>query len=179
MTNFYIVSAGAAATLVGLLFVAVQIGPPLATSGPVGRRHAMARSTFTIFVIVFALSMYLLLPGQPNRARALALLAGSVGGALRAVRTWLPVWRDKVLGRIEFRLWQTAWLLVGPLLTYSYLAQGAIAQLQGDKNGVDNVASGGFILLFIIALRNSWDLLVEAGPREAPPQLSTRAAEKN
>lgn len=65
MSTFYVVSAGAAATLVGLLFVAVQIGPPLVVSGPIGRRHAMARSTFTIFVILFALSMYLLLPGQP------------------------------------------------------------------------------------------------------------------
>lgn len=76
----------------------------------------------------------------------------------------MPVWRDKLHGRIQFRLWQTAWLLLGPLLTYGYLVQGGIAQLQGDRNGVDNVASGGFILLFIIALRNSWDLLVEATP---------------
>lgn len=168
MSTFYAVSAGAAATLVGLLFVAVQIGPPLVVSGPIGRRHAMARSTFTIFVIVFALSMYLLLPGQPARARALALIAGSVGGGVRAIRSWIPVWRDKLHGRIEFRLWQTAWLLIGPLLTYYYLASGAVAQLQGDVNAVDNVAAGGFILLFIIALRNSWDLLVEAGPHSDP-----------
>lgn len=166
MTTFYVVSAGAAATLVGLLFVAVQIGPPLVTTGPIGRRHAIARSTFTIFVILFALSMYLLLPGQPSRARALAVIAGAAVGVVRAIRTWIPVWRDKLLGRIEFRLWQTAWLLVGPILTYSYLVQGGIAQLQGDQNGVDNVAAGGFILLFIIALRNSWDLLVEATPRD-------------
>jgi hypothetical protein len=49
-------------------------------------------------------------------------------------------------------------------LTYYYLASGAVAQLQGDVNAVDNVASGGFILLFIITLRNSWNLLVEAAP---------------
>jgi hypothetical protein len=162
VTDFYIVSAGAAATLVGLLFVAVQIGPPLVGSGPIGRRHAMARSTFTIFVILFALSLYLLLPGTPNRARALALIGGCVGGAVRAVRTWLPVWRDKLQGRIQFRLWQTAWLLIGPLLTYTYLFTGGIAALQGDPKAVDIVASSGFILLFIIGLRNSWNLLVEA-----------------
>ena len=163
MTNFYIVSAGASATLVGLLFVAVQIGPPLVGAGPIGRRHAMARSTFTIFVVLFVLSLYLLAPGLPGSARALVLVGASVGGAARAVFTWIPVWRDKLHGRIEFRLWQTAWLLLGPLLTYGYLIVRGTAQLRGvDPNGVDNAASAGFVLLFVIALRNSWNLLVEA-----------------
>jgi hypothetical protein len=163
VTNFYLVSAGAAATLVGLLFVAVQIGPPLVGSGPIGRRHAMARSTFAIFVILFILSMYLLVPGQPGSARALVLIGAAAGGAVRAVRTWIPVWRDKLQGRIEFRIWQTAWLLLGPVLTYGYLAFRAVGQLRGmDPNGVDNAASAGFVLLFVIGLRNSWNLLVEA-----------------
>jgi hypothetical protein len=166
MTNFYVASSAAAATLVGLLFVAVQIGPPLVGPGPIGRRHAMARSTFTIFVIVFALSLYLIIPGVPSRARALALIGGAIGGAARAVRTWVPVWRDKLHGRIQFRLWQTAWLLLGPVLTYGYLAFRATGELRGvDPGGVDNGASAGFILLFVIGVRNSWNLLVEAnGP---------------
>lgn len=168
MTNFYIVSAGAAATLVGLLFVAVQIGPPLVGAGPIGRRHAIARSTFTIFVILFILSLYLLVPGLPGSARALVLIGASIGGAVRAVRTWVPVWRDKLQGRVEFRLWQTAWLLLGPLLTYGYLVARGIGQLRGvDPNGVDNAASAGFVLLFVIALRNSWNLLVEATTESA------------
>lgn len=163
MTNFYIVSAGAAATLVGLLFVAVQIGPPLVGRGPIGRRHAMARSTFTIFVFLFAMSLYLLIPGIPGSARALVLAGGSFGGAVRAVRTWVPVWRDRVQGRIELRLWQTAWLLLGPLLTYGYLIFRGVGELRGiDPNGVDSAASAGFVLLFVIGLRNSWNLLVEA-----------------
>lgn len=163
MTNFYIVSAGAAATLVGLLFVAVQIGPPLVSAGPIGRRHAMARSTFTVFVFIFALSLYLLIPGIPESARAFVLVGGSVGGAARAVRTWLPVWRDKLQGRIELRLWQTAWLLLGPLLTYGYLVFRGVSEIRGvDPNGVDSATSAGFVLLFVVGLRNSWNLLVEA-----------------
>jgi hypothetical protein len=170
VTTFYVVSAGAAATLVGLLFVAVQIGPPLVQSGPIGRRHAMARSTFTVFVVLFVLSLYLLLPGIPSAARAGAVLAGSIGGAGRAIRAWIPVWRDKLQRRVQFRLWQTAWLLIGPVLTYAYLTFRAIGELRGvDPNGVDNGASAGFILLFLIALRNSWNLLVEAGPHPDPP----------
>ena len=127
MTTFFAVSAGAAATLVGLLFVAVQIVPPLVSSGPIGRRHAMARSTFTIFGVIFGLSLYFLAPGASLKARATAAIIASAAGSIRAVRTWLPVWQDKLEGRIEFRLWQTAWLLLGPVLAYAYLIARATA----------------------------------------------------
>lgn len=170
MATYYVVCAGAAATLVGLLFVAVQIGPPLSGVGPVRRRHAMARSTFTIFAIIFALSLYSLTPFNNPGGRALVALAAAGTGTVRAVLTWIPVWRDKLQGRIEFRLWQTAWLLVGPLLAYGYLALGASRQLGStDPSLLDNTAAGVFILLFVIGLRNSWNLLVEGTQETTKP----------
>ena len=163
MTNFYLASSAAAATLVGLLFVAVQIGPPLIGAGPIGRRHAMARSTFTIFAILFALSLYLLLPNQPSNVRALVVIAAAAAGAFRAIRTWIPVWADKLQGRVEFRLWQTAWLLVGPLVAYALLALAGLQQLRSaDPAVLDQGGVGWFIMLFLIGVRNSWNLLVEA-----------------
>jgi hypothetical protein len=162
VTNFYIVSAGAAATLVGLLFVAVQIGPPLQVSGAIGRRHAMARSTFTIFAVLLALSMFLLLPYIPSGARALVVLAAALVGAVRAIMTWVPVWADKLQGRVQFRLWQTAWLLLAPLVAYGFLALAAVEQTQtSDPTALDKGVAGWFIALFIIGVRNSWNLLVE------------------
>jgi len=86
MGAFYGIAAASAGTLVGLLFVAVQIGPPLVGAGPIGRRHAMARSTFAIFTIVFALSLYLLLPDQPPRVRALVVIAATSDPAPGSVR---------------------------------------------------------------------------------------------
>jgi len=167
VTNFYLASSAAAATLVGLLFVAVQIGPPLIGAGPIGRRHAMARSTFTIFAILFALSLYLLLPNQPSNVRALVVIAAAAAGAFRAIRTWIPVWADKLQGRVEFRLWQTAWLLVGPLVAYALLALAGLQQLRSaDPAVLDQGGVGWFIMLFLIGVRNSWNLLVEAN---APP----------
>jgi hypothetical protein len=167
LTTFYAVSAGAAATLVGLLFVAVQIGPPLVGAGPIGRRHAMARSTFAIFATLFALSLYFVLPDQSSHTRALVVIAAAAVGAFRAIRTWLPVWADKLHGRVEFRLWQTAWLLVGPLVSYAFLALAGLRQLgSADPTVLDTAAVGWFIVLFLIGVRNSWSLLVEAN---APP----------
>jgi UDP-N-acetylmuramyl pentapeptide phosphotransferase/UDP-N-acetylglucosamine-1-phosphate transferase len=163
VTTFYAVCAGAAATLVGLLFVAVQIGPPLVRSGPVGRRHAMARSTFAVFATIFGLSLYLLVPNQPSRTRAIVAIAVCALGVVRSIRTWIPVWRDKLQGRIEFRLWQTAWLLIGPVLAYADLAKAAVTELGSPHTHVlDTAARLVFIVLFAVALRNSWNLLVEA-----------------
>jgi hypothetical protein len=105
---------------------------------------------------------------MPPESRGLAALGGSVGGVVRSVRTWLPVWRDKLQGRIEFRLWQTAWLLVGPVLLYAYLAFEAIrVALSADPRILDYASAVTFILLFIVGLRNSWNLLVEATNRPA------------
>ena len=176
MTTFYVVSAGAAATLVGLLFVAVQIGPPLVGAGPIGRRHAMARSTFAIFAILFALSLYLILPGQSSQTRALVVIAAAAIGAFRAIRTWMPVWAEKLHGRVEFRIWQTAWLLVGPLVAYALLALAGVRQLgSADPMVLDLDGAGWFIMLFLIGVRNSWELLVEAG--DPPPRPSPARGE--
>jgi hypothetical protein len=159
--TFYEVCAGASATLVGLLFVAVQIGPPLRTPGHVSPRHAIARSTFTVFSTIVILSLLYIVPETPDRFRAIVTIVAGVVGISRSVRTWLPVWRDKFAGRIEFRLWQTAWLLIGPVITYGVLGWGAIRQLQESKHVLAVNTGFAFVLLFVIGLRNSWNLLVE------------------
>jgi hypothetical protein len=46
----------------------------------------MARSTFSIFATLFALSLYLVLPDQSSRVRALVVIAAGVVGAYRTIR---------------------------------------------------------------------------------------------
>jgi hypothetical protein len=160
--TFYIVSATCAATLVGLLFVAVHIGPPLTTPGRTNPRHAIARSTFTVFAVVFMLSLLFAVPNITLRARAFAAIAAALGGCARAIRTWLPVWSDRFAGRIEFRLWQAVWLLVAPVLAYAFLASGAVRTLVSvDRRVFDLNVGYAFVALIVIGLRNSWNLLVE------------------
>ncbi len=164
--TFYVVAAGTAATLVGLLFVAVHIGPPLATPGRTNPRHAIARSTFTVLAVVFVLSLLYIVPQTSVRFRAMISIVAAVIGVVRSVRTWGPVWRDKFAGRIEFRLWQTAWILVGPVAAYALLVLGAVRQLAGHGGVLDVNTGFVFILLFVIGLRNSWNLLVEGATSE-------------
>ena len=68
---------------------------------------------------------------------------------------------------MQFQIWQTAWLLLGPLIAYAFLVLAGVEQLQvTDPTALDKGAAGWFIALFVIALRNSWNLLVEANSAE-------------
>ena len=103
----------------------------------------------------------MLLPGLDHGARGLALLllAGIGGG--RAVLTWLPVWRGPAQRQGE-RIGQTVWLLVGPLLAYATLIANALAITTTEPAAYAQTGVGLTLLgLFVIALRNSWNLLFE------------------
>ncbi len=162
MTTFYAVSAGAAATLVGLLFVAVQFGLPAVSSKVFQHRQAIARSTYLVFFLLFVLSLVLLIP-DPPAFQAQIVIAAAIIGVIRAVRAWIPVWRAMAQRRIEARIWQTAWHLIGPVTAYAGLIRVAVEQLSSRESTLlAHGASYVFIFLFIIGIRNSWDLLFEA-----------------
>ena len=117
---FFSITATSAATLVGLLFVAVQLTPAGTSPSLLLRRHAMARSTYTLFAVLFALSLFFLF-GAPTGEQADVLIVAAVLGIFRTVWTWWPVWAEMVHGRVEARIWQTAWLLIVPVLGFIYL----------------------------------------------------------
>lgn len=87
--------------------------------------------------------------------------------------TWLPVWRSILQGRHE-RLWQTAWVLIAPLLAYRSLARAGWASHSGsDLQNEQYPIAYTIVGLFSIALRNSWSPLFELtyerkqkGPRQ-------------
>ena len=61
-----------------------------------------------------------------------------------------------------------AWLLIGPLVAYALLALAGFQQLRSaDPMALDKGGVGWFIMLFVIGVRNSWNLLVEANVASA------------
>ncbi len=112
-STFYLATGGAAATLLGLLFIAVQFNIDTFVLDPGNKWRALARSTFSMFTILFFLPLLLLVPGTDPSGQGIVLLGAAGYGAIGAVLTWLPVWRSIFQGRRE-RLWQTAWLLIAP-----------------------------------------------------------------
>ena len=154
---FFATSAGSAATLLGLLFVATQLHIDVFTD-PKNRWAALAGSTLTLLSTDFALSLFFLMPGIPSRARGevIAIIVAFV--LWRTVRIWWPVVRLTEQGR-RARLAQSFWLLVIPFIAYGYLTAGAIQLLIGQSDALLTVGSA-FLTLFAVALRNAWRLVL-------------------
>lgn len=161
-TSFYMASAGASATLVGLLFIGVQFNIEHFMGDPSDRWNAVARSTFEIFAIVFLVSLFFLIPGLDDTLRATGLLIAVGGGAVRAIATWRPVMPSiRHLARSGL-LGQTFWLLISPLIAYFIFTETAGAYLVANSPTLNqtNVALA-MLALFTICLRNSWRLLFD------------------
>ena len=160
-SNFYMASAGASATLLGLLFVAVQINIGPLTAEPTSRWRALAASTFYNYTLLFIFSVIMLFPTPAGDVFGFALLFVVVPGVYRLLAAWLPVWRGVFRGQRE-RWMETAWWLVTPLAVYVALGYFALQILRGGKsNEVLYSISYCLVGLFGIVLRNSWRLLVE------------------
>ncbi len=89
---FFATTAGSAATLVGLLFVATQLHLG-ALADPKNRWAALAQSTLTILSIAFALSASFLIPMLSPQVRGEIILLVVVVALWRSVRIWWPVVR--------------------------------------------------------------------------------------
>src|SRR5450631_2596731 len=117
---FYAVLAGATATLLGLLFVAVQFNIGLLVDDPHDRWYALAISTFGIYSMLLIMSLLSFLP----LVRGPGMLIVLVTGSYRQIRAWLPTWRNTLIAHRE-RLWETFWQLIGPIATYMFIAGNA------------------------------------------------------
>jgi len=83
--NFFMTTAGAAAALAGLLFVALSIN--LTRILEIPGLAARAGETFIPLAVVLIVSLLALVPGQGIRPFAVKLAA--IGGAAWAITTWI------------------------------------------------------------------------------------------
>jgi hypothetical protein len=159
-TPFLVTVSAAAATLAGLLFVAVQLNIDALVNRTGSRWFAVARSTYTMYTLLLLVPLVLVLPGTDPNATASVLILAAVAGGYGAIRTWFPVWRGFI--HHQERLWQSFWLLFSPLSLYVLLGWNGY-QLFNAADPKSALRFIGYILiaLFSIALRNSWRILVE------------------
>src|SRR5207248_10904177 len=102
-----------------------------------------------------------LIPKLTDSRRGGVILVVVGISVLRILQAWAPVWRGAARGRME-QVRQTAWLLIGPLLAYLYLGTIGLGLLGGRSAGdVDLSIAFTMVALLSLALRKSWNLLVE------------------
>lgn len=164
--GFYATAGTAAAALVGLLFVGLTLHIRVVVTHPDVR--SLARVTLVNFFDVLLLALVMLTPATDPRATAawliaiaaisIALVIRPVIQALRSTRTLrLPVLASR------FGLSGLCYLSVG--------ATAIIFQTGNINDGLNDLLFT-VIFLLIVAVRNTWDLLVVVAA--APPANPAR-----
>jgi len=153
---------GAAAAVMGLLFIAVQMS---AEKLPAEVRHgwrSVASCTFYLYLTGFFLPLWFLIPSFDPHGRAVITLIVAFVGVTRTVRASVPIWHGVL--RIGGDRWrQMLWYSVGPLILYMLIVhQAAKAYFGKWSDSTEQTVSILLIVLFSLALKNSWNLFVEA-----------------
>ena len=159
--DFFAAVAGVAATLVGLLFVALALNPAvMADDGPAGLR-TWAGQTFHNFLMVLVFALVVLIPEAGQLGLGLPVLILSVWGVARVAADARRVRSDPAPE------WHGQALLTrfaSPLVGYLIAVWVGVQILRGDADAVGWLVATVFFLM-MSATSNCWDLLREIGDR--------------
>jgi hypothetical protein len=152
--NFYVTAGTAAATLIGLLFVAVTVGTGFSTSKIEQGTRGFLTPTLIRFVGVLLLSLAVLAPWPSALSLAIILLLGGIAGLAQQLQ--VVVMRHKVGWALhDWRDWVP--YVVVPALGSASLVAGALGLL-GEKSFAPYAIAGATVLLLLAGLYGAWDL---------------------
>ena len=159
-STFYAIVLSAAASLIGLLFFAVLFNVDRRGHKLGARWLALARSTLNMYVVLLLFPFAALLPDLDDRNRAVIVLALAAYSVVRQFALWGAAWKMKCNPSKHVAL-RIAWLLLVPVSAYVVIAYTAAIVLWRNANFRHDWASQALLALFIAALRNSWNLVLE------------------
>jgi hypothetical protein len=154
--DFFLAAGGAAATLVGLLFVALSLHLKRVVSQPDVR--ALARVTLTDFTCVLVTAMLTLIPTDRASSTGWELLAVAVVNLPRTIPIARTAFAPDRSGIFHPALLVRRFGL--SLVFYLGLAVIGVLFLAGQPETGLGWLVGVTIGLLLTALRNTWDLLV-------------------
>ncbi|HEU0000054.1 MAG TPA: hypothetical protein VFQ36_04100 [Ktedonobacteraceae bacterium] len=178
--NFYMLTGAAAATLIGLLFVAISIsvGTNLSIKQARNSLRTFVNPILVYYSQVFIISCLAIMPLQ-----SINILGGVVVvlGGLNIFLALKICWRILVLHRDEMELGHWIWHFFLPLITSILYVCTAI----GFFNGAQLAAPGlsvADLLCLAIGLRNTWVLtlwlVMHQGPRgDTVPERQANSAD--
>ena len=162
--DFYLAAGGAAATLVGLLFVALSLHLRTVASQPDVK--GLARVTLTDFICVLLTALFVLVPTAQASSTGLELLAVAAVNTLRTGLIAMEAFGRERGGALHPTLLFRRFGL-SLACSLGLAAVGALFVLGQPDNALGWLV-GVTIALLLIALRNTWDLLVTVAESDEP-----------
>lgn len=157
--DFYAAIAGAAATLLGLLFVSLALSPAVMRDDSPNGTRVWAGQTFHNFLVVLAIAFVALIPDQTALGVGIPLLILGAQGISRVIKDILlarqdpdPAWRGR----------QTLLRFASPVAAYAICIWAAALAFQSDSDAMVWLISANFLLV-MSASSSCWDLLKAIG----------------
>jgi hypothetical protein len=151
--------AGASATLMGLLFVALSLNPHILADSDYRAQRRLARLAFGAFAQLLLLAFLLLIPHPTARRLALVLGVAALVGLTQTVRIAMLEWRrDPDTPALTGSELGHRWLTLATAAIHVGLAVAAF-ELVRDEPGA--LLTTGLLLmaLLLVASRIAWALL--------------------
>jgi hypothetical protein len=154
--DFDLLVGTAAATLVGLMFVAASIGASIYTEKNRPGMQAFISPTVVHFTSVLVLALLALVPTHEWLTLAgLLVLVGAAGGIYTA-NLWMQLF---VRRRFDVDIVDRLFYAALPSLGYLLLLLAAFFLLRQSEAGLDLLAAAQITLL-LAGIRNAWDMMM-------------------
>jgi hypothetical protein len=154
--DFDLLVGTAAATLVGLMFVAASIGASIYTEKNRAGMQAFISPTVVHFTSVLVLALLALVPTHEWLTLAgLLALVGAAGGIYSA-NLWMQLF---VRRRFDVDIVDRLFYAALPSLGYLLLLLAAFFLLRQSEAGLDLLAAAQITLL-LAGIRNAWDMMM-------------------
>jgi hypothetical protein len=153
--DFFLLCGTAGATLTGVLFIVISLGPSIIATEKATGVRAFVSPNAVYFSSVFVVSNTLLAPTIPQA------LIGSLlcmGAALSLLYLWSVKgpqrWRENRLSVLDW-----IWYIALPYLAYALALAAGIGVLRDDPRAIPAIAVT-MLFMLVIGIRNAWDLAV-------------------
>lgn len=164
--EFYLLVGTAAATLVGLLFIALTLNADVVRRDELGTARTLARQSFACFINLLTVAGVMLIPDQSPSGVGIPLVCIGGFSLLFTVRSMIGRSRRADRGNVGAALRHTALMILGMVA----LVAVGIGIWAGHAGGLTWLTVAVLTLLSG-ASHNAWTLLI--GPREAMPEADT------
>jgi hypothetical protein len=151
--NFYLITAAAAATLIGLLFVVITLAAERMPLEDTAKIHLYLTPTVVFFGSVLEVAALLTFPNHTRLTATLCICLAAVVGLVYSGSLLIGGVKKSYYGRDLMPY------VVVPFAAYGLLVLGGVLLLHHPQRGLTFVAVG-MLSLLTLGIRNSWAIAI-------------------